>query len=371
MTSNHPFQGHRASMQTVTSQTIRAAFATFFFALMGAGVAQAGGTVPGFNLTPQFDKSGKVMPGCKIYVYQAGTVATPQNAYQDSGLTIATTNPILCDASGRPPQWFVADGLIKLRITDKNGLETFVGDNLTVVGASSGGGGGGGTVDPTTIAATGDVKASYATGSITGWVRMNGRTIGSATSGATERANADTQALFQYLWNGDANLSVSGGRGASAAADWAANKTITLPDARGRVIASLDDMGNVAAGRLSSSYFGATATTLGAVGGAESRTLTAAQIPSITSSGANSILTSFSGSGFSVPAFASGNSVVNMQTTGAAGSNYAATVLSSPLWVTANSVTTSNSISVTSNNTGGTAHATVQPTILVTTYIKL
>jgi hypothetical protein len=35
-----------------------------------------------------------------------------------------------------------------------------------VIGPSSGGGGGGGTVDPTTIATTGDVKATYGIGPI-------------------------------------------------------------------------------------------------------------------------------------------------------------------------------------------------------------
>src|SRR5947208_1688739 len=83
-------------------------------------------------------------------------------------------------------------------------------------------GGGGGTVDPTTIFQTGQIIPMYGTGVLTGFVRANGRTIGSATSGATERANADAQSLFQNLWGADANLAVSGGRGASAAADWAA-----------------------------------------------------------------------------------------------------------------------------------------------------
>jgi len=235
--------------------------------------AQAAGTVPGFSLTPQFDLTGKVIPGCKLYVVQAGTVSTPQNAFQDTGLTNLLPNPMSCDATGRLPQWFVADGLIKLRLTTSTGVQVFVGDNLLVVGPSSGGGGGGGTVDPTTILSTGDFKAAYGTGILTGFVRCNGRTIGSSTSGATERANADAQALFEYLWGADSNLAVSGGRGASANADWTANKTMTLPDCRGRTLAGLDDMGNTAAGRLSSTYFGATATTLGAVGGAENVTM--------------------------------------------------------------------------------------------------
>ena len=56
-------------------------------------IAQGAGTVPGFSLTPQFDLTGKVMPGCKLYIIQAGTVSTPQNAYSDSGLSILLPNP--------------------------------------------------------------------------------------------------------------------------------------------------------------------------------------------------------------------------------------------------------------------------------------
>jgi microcystin-dependent protein len=46
--------------------------------------------------------------------------------------------------------------------------------------------------------------------------------------------------------------------------------TFNIPDLRGRVVAGRDDMGGSAASRLSSTYFGGTATNLGAVGGAES-----------------------------------------------------------------------------------------------------
>ena len=113
----------------------------------------------------------------------------------------------------------------------------------------------------------------------TGWVLLSGRTIGSASSGATERASADTEALFTLLWNsmGNSEAAVSGGRGASAAADFAANKTIALPDARGRVIAGKDNMGGTAATRLDSGGAGIAATTLGAAGGSQTVTLTSAQ----------------------------------------------------------------------------------------------
>lgn len=242
--------------------------------------ANAAGTIP-FSLSQQFDALGKPLGGCRLFTIAAGTVSTPQDAFQDADLTIKLPNPIECDASGRLPQFFLADGNIKVRLTDRNGVTQLVADNVLVIGPSSGGGGGGGgQVDPTTIIQTGDVKYRYGTGSLSGFVRANGRTIGSASSGASERANADCQALFEYLWGADATLVVSGGRGASAAADWAANKTITLPDFRGRVLAGLDDMGTGPAGMLTSTYFGASTTALGSSGGAEKWTLTTGQIPS-------------------------------------------------------------------------------------------
>jgi microcystin-dependent protein len=53
-----------------------------------------------------------------------------------------------------------------------------------------------------------------------------------------------------------------------------------LPDLRGRVGVGRDDMGGSAAGRLTTGGSGVSGTTLGAAGGAETVTLTTAQIPS-------------------------------------------------------------------------------------------
>lgn len=331
-----------------------------------AAPVQAAGTIPGFSLTQQIGSSGVPMVGCKLYIIQAGTTSTPQSGYSDSGLTLPLSNPVICDGYGRLPQIFVADGNIKVRLTTSGGTQILTQDGILVIGASSGGGGGS-PVDATTILATGDHKIRYGTGNLTGFVRCNGRTIGSATSGATERANADAQSLFEYLWAADSNLSVSTGRGGSANADWVANKTLTLPDCRGRALAGLDDMGNAAAGRLTSTYFGATggcssavATTLGVACGGESHTLTLGQLPSgITSSGTftasdntfvkstnDAIQISFNSSGVSVAwAWSSGATMGRAAPAGP--------------------------MSVTSNNTNGNPHANVQPTILLTVYIKL
>lgn len=96
---------------------------------------------------------------------------------------------------------------------------------------------------------TGAVAGFRMTTPPTGWIKENGGTIGSGASGATNRANADTQALFTLLWNqfNQATLPIqdSAGavttRGASAAADFAAAKRMPLFDARSRFPRGADD----------------------------------------------------------------------------------------------------------------------------------
>ena len=203
------------------------------------------GTVPNLPLSMQFDKdTGKPLRGGKLSFYQASTT-TPQLAYKDVGLTLPHPNPITLDGVGRIPSFYLADGFIRVRLTNARGSVQFDEASLLVIGPSSGGGGGGGSVDATTVFQTGDVLWLDASAARPGWVRDNGRTIGSAASGATERASADCQALFTFLWANfsDTLCPVLGGRGASAAADWAADKQITLPDKRGYVPGGLDEFG--------------------------------------------------------------------------------------------------------------------------------
>lgn len=331
--------------------------------LAAATVAHAAGTVPGFSLTPQFHPiTHEVMPGCKLYVIQAGTVNTPQVAYQDSALTIPSPggSTLTCDAAGRLPQFFLADGQIKFRLTDKNGSNSQSWDNLLVVGPSSGGGGGGGTVDPTTILQTGALQVYYGIGSRSGYVRANGRTIGSATSGATERANADTQALFEYLWNTDANLAVSGGRGGSSSADWSANKTIALPDWRGKALAGLDDMGNSAAGVLTNELFGADPTILGSSKTAQSFTLTTDNLPPYTPAGNLGPITS------TINTVLQGNVAQALST---AGGGFGFVALGPGAFIGA--VTSTGSFTGTPQGGTSKAFSTVSPTKLATIYIKL
>jgi hypothetical protein len=209
-------------------------------------------------LTQQFDMDGNPLSGGLLYFFAASTT-TPQSAFQDIALTIPHPNPVVLDASGRVPMFYLADGNIKIRLADKSGVTVIAADNLLVIGPSIGSSTGPG-VDASTVLATGDIKARFSLANpLTGFVRCNGETIGNGVSGATERANADCQALFEYLWSTTVLGVFSGvtpARGATANGDWLANKRIALPDLRGRTIAGLDDMGTAAANRLTSAGLG-------------------------------------------------------------------------------------------------------------------
>lgn len=224
------------------------------------------------------DLNGKPMVGAKAYFFLGGT-STPITVYQAFALgsVNAHPNPLSADGYGRWPSVYLdeADEFYRVRVTTAQGVIVYDIDGLPIIGPAAGGGGGGDNpVNPDAVLMTGDIKYRYDDGFLSGFVRVNGRTIGSAVSGASERANSDTQALFEYLWNKNSNIVVVGGRGASSLADWTANKQLQLPDWRGRTLVGLDTMGNIAAGVLSA------ATQLGAGGGSQSHTLTINEMPS-------------------------------------------------------------------------------------------
>src|SRR5262245_12922775 len=164
------------------------------------------------------------------------------SVYQDAGESSAHTHPLEADANGRWPDVFVPyiDSYDVLVTSADDVQLTFTQEipNPNPVDVTV-------TVPPEETVTTGMIHAELINTTKTGYVRLNGRTMGNGASGATERANADTEDLFAYLWNNLTNTiaPVSGGRGGSAAADYAANKTITLPDMRGRALVGLDDMG--------------------------------------------------------------------------------------------------------------------------------
>jgi hypothetical protein len=344
-------------------------------ALLCPSLGHSQGTLP-LALTQQFsftncqtftNACGTPMIGGLLYFYQVGTVATQQDSFQDTALTIKNAWPLLLDANGRVPPFYLANGSIHVRLTDATGVVQFDFPNMLVIGPSSGGGGGS-SIDPTTVAATGDYKWRPTTEFVTGWVKANAQTIGSATSGATGRANADTQSLFVYEWTNcpDAHCPVLGGRGANALADFNANKQLTLPDCRSRVCGvGLDDMGNSPAGRMLASNVtsggGDGVTTPGANGGEANHVLNVAEIAAHN----HTVNISDPGHTHTVGPIA----VVGPAVSGAGLPVY---VNSAGTLTTSSNVTGLNSGNVTTVNTGsGTAHNTMGPFTLGTWYVKL
>lgn len=298
------------------------------------------------------DPNGRPYIGARAYFFLGGTT-TPITVYKsfDLGAINAHPNPLQTDGNGFWPPVYMdeADEFFRVRITTAQGVVILDADGIPIIGpAESGGGGGTPTpVDPDSLFKTGDVKVRYDEGFLVGWVRCNGRTIGSATSGASERANSDTQALYQHLWLVDPALEVLGGRGASALADWTANKPLTLPSARGAAIIGIDTMGNEAANNIPA------ANKLGWTGGASTHVLSVNEMPSH-AHGLND-----PGHKHSIdPARSQAGPVT---TGGSGGANMG--------FVNETQIATTG---ISMNNTGGgLAHNNVQPSIAMTLYIRL
>lgn len=204
---------------------------------------------------------------------------------------------------------------------------------------------------------TGDVKYTFKNSAAAGWLLLTGGTalsIGSATSGATLRANADTQALYTLLWNNvaDGQAPVSGGRGANAAADFAANKTLTIPNLVGR-----SPMGAGAA------TAGLSARALGITVGEETHVLTQTEMPA-----------HYHGAGIYDPGHGHTSNIsgVGSSTTGGGGftvSAYGTAVINNSF--TGIRVQSANGLDTTDTRGGGGAHNVIHPVTALNVMVKL
>jgi hypothetical protein len=226
---------------------------------------------------------GTPLIGGLLYFYQVGTASTRQDSFQDTALSVVNPWPLVLDANGRIPMFYLADGSIHVRLTDAGGVVQFDIPSTLVVGPSGGGGGGAG-VDATAIASTGDIKFRMTSESLQSWTKLNGQKIGIAGAAGADLTGAQYQNLYNYLWTNCPNThcAVQGGRGATGNADWNAGKNLQLPDWRGRGPMGLDDMGSTVAGRIPNSSItsggGDLATTPGATGGNATHTQTESEM---------------------------------------------------------------------------------------------
>lgn len=209
-----------------------------------------------------------------------------------------------------------------------------------------------------------------------GWVWRNGLTIGNASSGGTNRANADTLPLFTLYWNEYPNsilpiqdsTGAASTRGASALADFNANKRLPTVDMRGRGAFGKDDMGGAsAANRITSAESGISGNQNGGFGGAQTVAIDTTQIPSH----GHSFSATTSSDGLHSHTYTIGNTAGATSTQIAASTpghvdGAAATITSS------NSGLHSHTVSGTTGNAGGgLAHQNMPPTIIGNFIVKL
>jgi len=169
----------------------------------------------------------------EVATQTTGTITAPVSHPRIDRVVVDTTGTIAV-ITGTPASSPVAPAFtvgvfpvaqVLLQTTSTSITDSMITDERELIGLNS-----------SSAFTTGDTKETYKVTADIGWVMANDGTIGSASSGATTRANADTAALFALFWNNCTNTAcpVSGGRGANAAADFAANKTINLPLRLGR-----------------------------------------------------------------------------------------------------------------------------------------
>lgn len=137
--------------------------------------------------------------------------------------------------------------------------------------------------------------------------------------------------------------------------------TFNLPDKRGRVSAGFD-AGNATA-RLTT---GVSAAILGSAGGEQTHPLTAAEIPTLTSSGNNSISVTSTDQVPKVNVFFGLNAGVGGGGQGGWSLNTIGTPPSGTITATGN-----NGISVSTQGTGGASHNNVQPTIVCNYILRI
>ena len=196
---------------------------------------------------PVFNSAGAFASGATAWFY-AGDTTTPLIVYSEPTLTYALPWPVVASVTGLFPPIYVPYGTYSVKVLASNGVLISYAQGIDNPAPPSGGGGVVVTADE--IFQTGDPIWRLTAGPLSGFVRMNGNTLGNLTSGATEYAATNANNLFSFLWTNLPNTiaPVSSGRGASATADFAANKTIVIPSMQGAAAAGVDSMGGTSPG---------------------------------------------------------------------------------------------------------------------------
>lgn len=374
---------------------IRIAFAIILGLGSLAAYGQTASLLPNAKQT-FLDNNGNPLSSGTVTFYIPAT-STLKTTWQDANQSVANTNPVVLDSAGRAIIY--GDGSYRQVVKDQKG--NTIWDGLT---SSTGSGGGGSTGDGEAV---GTIKPYAGLVAPTNYLFSYGQEVSRATyanlfTAITLSASVTCTSGSPILTSiADttqipigANIEVSCvAPGATVSAKTTTTITVTsnalvsttttavifaygngdgsttfnLPDMRGRAVAGRDNMGGSAANRLTSTYFGETASAVGATGGTESQTLVTGNLPAYTPSGTiivddpghnhqitNDVTNTFPGVGFTL----SGSGDVGIGTA-----------------TTTTSFTGLNSSNVTFTGTaqGGTstAFSIIQPTITLNYIIKV
>lgn len=187
----------------------------------------------------EIDQNGVPLAAGQLFFFESGT-STPQDTYQDQGLTTANKNPIIADANGRfgsiflsPANQYKVQLFTAATALNPTGSEIWSEDPVGPPSQSS------------TAGIIGEVRAfaGPAADVPAQWYLCDGVAV--------------SRSAFSALF---AILGTAWGSGDGST-------TFNLPDLRGRTLFGLDNMGGTPANRVTSAVSGINGTTLGAVGG--------------------------------------------------------------------------------------------------------
>lgn len=237
--------------------------------------------------------------------------------------------------------------------------------------------GGANWIVPPSIMGTGHWQWRPVAAALPGWVIANGSGIGNAASGALQRANSDVQLAFIYIWNNFSNTQCpvySGptpvARGATALADFNANRIIVLPDMRSIGIIGVDAMGQGTNGLLTGVPFvSGSATQAGSVLGENLHTLINNELSSHFHVAGIFDPTHIHTTQFGIRGYSSSGVAQAFSTAPGIDGTVNYNSLSAATGVRVNS--TANGIDTTASAGGGAAHNNVQRSMSGYFYIKL
>jgi len=365
--------------------------------------SQTAALVP--NAKQQYlNANGTPLAGGSVYSYVPSTTV-PKTTWSDPNQATPNSSPVTLDASGGA--FIFGQGNYRQIVKDVNGNTIWDGFTSAYGSASPSGSTGTDTAPVGTILpwagfnfnvptnwqlAYGQAVSRTTYAQLLAAITISTTTGNCVSSSTTVSGFADTSQLrvgapieASCLPTGDTVASIVNGTSITVAVAATATGTFTvtafpwgngdgvstfnLPDLRGRVLPGADAMGGTAASRLTSTYYGASASAPGVAGGTQSEqastSIALSNIPTITSSGSNSISVN------------SGSRAVWSDTSG--GSTALGGAGAQVNNISQLTSTGTNSISVTSSGTGGgspaaavsASFATIQPSLTMDYIIKV